>query len=102
MTDLDIEAQGTADSIAFNAEQMEKGIPAAQRTADAMRDIATASDTTAGLDAQRDALARRRPVPEVAAAAGVAIGTVADANDNLADQTARAIGELRNLANEFG
>ena len=25
MTDLDIEAQGTADSIAFNAEQMEKG-----------------------------------------------------------------------------
>jgi len=103
MTDLDIEAQGTADSIAFNAEQMEKGIPAAQRTADVMRDIATASDTTAGLDAQRDALARlAAQFPEVAAAAGVAVGTVADANGNLADQTARAIGELRNLANEFG
>src|SRR5690606_9963403 len=103
ITQRDVAAQGTADPNPCTDEQMELGPPADQRTADVMRDIATASDTTAGLDAQRDALARlAAQSAEVAAAAGGAVGTVADANGNLADQTARAIGELRNLANEFG
>lgn len=102
MTDLDQEAMGTAETIKFNAEQMEKGIPAAERTAEVMHDIATASDTTAGLDAQRDALARlAAQFPEVASAAGIAVGEVSTANETLAADTAKAVGELRNLADEF-
>ena len=102
MVDLDKQAQGTAGSIAFNAEQLEKLIPPAERSAEVIRDLATAQDTTAGLDAQQQALGRLAgQFPELAAAAGLAVGEVADANAELANETARAVGELRRLADEF-
>lgn len=89
MTDLDRAAAGSSDGVRFQAEQLWKVVPAAQRSADAMRLYQAATDRTAGVDAQADALNQLKSLfPEAAAAAGflsTALGGVQDSAAEAAD-----------------
>ena len=102
LTDVDKNARDSADGFAYQANQLEKVIPKAKMTADVLKDLATAQDTKAGIDVQRDALQRLADqFPELAAAAGIAMGDVSGSVDGLADSAATAVGQLRDLRDEL-
>ena len=58
LTDVDKNARDSAEGIAYQADQLDKVIPKAAKTAEVLRDLAIAGDPTAGLQEQRDALQR--------------------------------------------
>lgn len=101
MTDLDRAAKGSADGVRFQAEQLFKIVPAAQQGAEAMRLYQIATDRTAGVDAQADALRQLKALfPEAAASAGLmaaALGQV----DTAADATAQTIKDTASAADSL-
>lgn len=102
ITDLDDQAIGTAKSIDFYGEQLEGLIPKAQLTADVLKDLATAQDDNAPLDARRDALQRlTTQFPELAASAGIAMGEISDSVDGITGSAQKAVDQLRALSGEL-
>jgi len=84
LTDVDKNARDSAEGIAYQGDQLEQIIPKAKQTAEVLRDLAIAQDTSAGLDAQQAALQRLiAQFPELAAAAGIGTGAVAEGIDGI-------------------
>lgn len=76
ITDLDKAASGSAESVALQAEQLEKAAGSAARTAEAQRLLKIATDESAGLAAQRAALTALQSLFRDAA---IELGQVSDA-----------------------
>lgn len=102
MTDLDQQAMGTAKNVGIWAEQFKTAAKDVDLTAEAQKNLAAAMDDNLSLSERRDALAALAAAyPELAAATGLAVGQVTDANRKLADETEKAVNALKSLRDEF-
>lgn len=102
MYDLDEQAMQTAESIGFQAEQFRKSAVDVKLSADAQRDLATAMNDNATLEARRDALARLAAAyPDVAAKAIPSIAGVKDSTEDLAASAEAAVSALQALQGEM-
>ena len=88
MTDLDTNAMGAAQSIAFNSDQLRQLIPNAQRTQQVLKDLSIAGATDAGLSDQRAALQRLvKEFPQLAKSIGITEASVAALTEETAAGT---------------
>lgn len=94
LTRVDNASTATGQAISRQAKSLLEVVPAAQRSADAMRLFKIATDSTAGVSAQQEALAGLvKLLPEAAASAGVTAGGVADLG-NASGQAAPKVSDL--------